>query len=62
VKLDFRFASLIDDRIKAVKRIAEREGYKDDLSQMCDQLLQVDEIRTYLAHGFMTVAGQEGKS
>jgi hypothetical protein len=58
VKLDLRFPYLIKDRIKAVKRIAEREGYevyKVELDRMCDELLQYDELRTFMAHGFLTL-------
>jgi hypothetical protein len=38
VKLDLRFPYLIDARIKAVRRIAEREGYevyKNELDRVC---------------------------
>jgi hypothetical protein len=58
VKLDLRFPYLIKDRIKAVKRIAERPGYeiyKTELEMVCDDLLRYDEIRTFMAHGFMRV-------
>jgi hypothetical protein len=58
VKLDLRFPYLINDRIKAVKRIAEREGYEDykeDLDRICDELLQYDDLRHFMAHGFMSL-------
>jgi hypothetical protein len=58
VKLDLRFPYLIKDRIKAVKRIVERagyEGYKEDLDRMCDELLQYDDLRHFMAHGFMSL-------
>ena len=58
VKLDLRFPYLIKDRIKAVKQIAQRAGYekyKNELDNVCDELLQYDEIRTFMAHGFLTV-------
>ena len=58
VKLDLRFPYLVKDRIKAVKRISEREGYevyKEDLERMCDDLLRYDEIRQFMAHGFMSL-------
>ena len=58
VKLDLRFPYLIKERIKAVKRIAERpgyEGYKDDLHQLCEELLKYDELRTFMAHGFLSL-------
>jgi hypothetical protein len=58
VKLDLRFPYRIKDRITAAKRIAERPGYepyKDELSQVCDELLQYDEIRNFMAHGFLSL-------
>jgi hypothetical protein len=58
VKLDLRFPYLIDARIKAVKRIAEREGYeiyKDELDAVCEELLRYDEIRHFMTHGFLTL-------
>jgi hypothetical protein len=56
VKLDLRFPYLIKDRIKAVKRIGDRpgyEGYGAALNRICDDLLRFDEIRVFMAHGFM---------
>jgi hypothetical protein len=56
VKLDLRFPYLIKDRIKAVKRIAERPGYevyRGRLAKVCDDLLQYDDLRNFMAHGFM---------
>jgi hypothetical protein len=58
VKLDLRFPYLIKDRIKAAKRIAERPGYeayRDDLNEICDELLIYDELRTFMAHGFISL-------
>jgi hypothetical protein len=58
VKLDLRFPYLIKDRIKAVRRIAERDGYeiyKEELDRVCAELLQYDELRTFMAHGFLTL-------
>ena len=58
VKLDLRFPYLVKDRIKAVKRIAERNGYevyKEDLDRMCDELLRYEELRHFMAHGFMSL-------
>jgi len=58
VKLDLRFPYLIKDRIKAVKRIAERPGYevyKEDLDRLCEELLEYDELRHFMAHGFLTL-------
>ena len=57
-KLDLRFPYPIKERIKAVKRIAERNGYevyKDDLDRVCDELLRYDELRHFMAHGFMSL-------
>ena len=58
VKLELKFPYPIDKRIKAVKRIAEREGYqsyKAELEQVCNDLLIYNEIRTFMAHGFVTL-------
>jgi hypothetical protein len=58
VKLDLKFPYLVNDRIKAVKRIAERDGYesyKEDLDRMCDELLRYDDLRRFMAHGFMSL-------
>jgi hypothetical protein len=58
VKPDLRFPYLIDARIKAVRRIAEREGYeiyKDELDRVCEELLRYDEIRHFMAHGFLSL-------
>lgn len=56
MKLDLKFPYLIKDRIKAVKRIAERpgyQGYKEELEKVCEELLQYDELRNFMAHGFL---------
>jgi hypothetical protein len=58
VKLDLRFPYLIEARIKAVKRIGEREGYavyKDELDRVCDELLLYDELRHFITHGFLSL-------
>ena len=58
VKLDLKFPYLIKDRIKAVKQFGQRPGYeayKDDLDKLCEELLRYDEIRIFMAHGFLTV-------
>jgi len=58
VKLDLKFPYLIKDRIKAAKRIGERQQfamYKDELDKVCDELLEFDEIRNYMSHGFLTL-------
>jgi hypothetical protein len=51
VKLDLRFPYVIDARIKAVRRIAEREGYEI----YKDELDRYDEIRHFVAHGFLSL-------
>jgi hypothetical protein len=58
VKLDLKFPYLIKDRIKAAKRIAEREPfakYKPELDRLCDELLDFDEVRNFLSHGSLTL-------
>lgn len=55
VKLELKFPYRIDARLKAAKRIAEREGYesyKAELAEVCDGLAQFDDIRKYMAHGW----------
>src|SRR5262245_24406041 len=56
VKVDLRFPYPIKERIKAVKHIAGRNGYeayKEDLDRTCDELLRYDELRHFMAHGFL---------
>jgi hypothetical protein len=56
VKLDLKFPYLVTKRIKTAKDIANRPGYeayRDDLVKVCDDLLQYDEMRNIMAHGFM---------
>jgi hypothetical protein len=58
VKLDLKFPYLIKDRIKAAKRVSEREQfakYKAELDTVCDGLLVFDDIRNFLSHGFLTL-------
>jgi hypothetical protein len=58
VKLDLRFPYPIKERIKAVKDIAGRNGYeayKKDLDRTCDELLRYDDLRHFMAHGFLTL-------
>jgi len=58
VKLDLKFPYLIKDRIKAVTKIAQRPGYevyKAELDKICDELLKYDEMRVFMAHGFVTL-------
>jgi hypothetical protein len=55
VKLELKFPYRIEARLKAAKRIAEREGYqsyKTELEEVCDGLAQFDDIRKYMAHGW----------
>ena len=58
VKLDLRFPYLVKDRIKAVKRIADREGYgiyKEAIERVCDELLEYDDLRHFMTHGFLSL-------
>lgn len=55
VKLELKFPYLITARLKAAKRIAEREGYeayKAELEEICDGLGEYDDIRKFMAHGW----------
>lgn len=56
VKLDLKFPYLIKKRINAARRIADRAGYesyRDELNKVCDDLIEYDEIRNIMAHGFL---------
>lgn len=58
VKLNLKFPYLIKDRIKAVKAIAERPDYadfKDELNEVCDRLIEFDDLRHFMAHGMVMV-------
>jgi hypothetical protein len=58
VKLDLRFPYLVKERIKSVKRIADREGYgtyRDDLARVCDELLKYEDLRHFMTHGFLSL-------
>jgi hypothetical protein len=58
VKLDLRFPYLVKDRIKAVERIADREGYgiyKEAIERVCDELLEYDDLRHFMTHGFLSL-------
>jgi len=58
VKLDLRFPYLIDRRLKAVKQISERPGYSDykqELDAVCEELSHYDDLRHFMAHGFMRI-------
>jgi hypothetical protein len=55
-KLENRFAYLIEARIKGVGKIAEMPGYElyqQDFHRLSDQLSLYDELRQFMAHGFM---------
>jgi hypothetical protein len=55
VKLELKFPYLISARLKAAKRIAEREGYevyRKDLEEICDGLAEFDDIRKFMSHGW----------
>jgi hypothetical protein len=65
VKLELKFPYLVSARIKAIKRIAEREGYevyKADLETLCGELLVYDELRNYMAHGFVTLVTDKAEN
>jgi hypothetical protein len=58
VRLGLKFPSGIKDRIKAVKQIVDRpeyEAYRNDFHRVCDELLQYDDLRNFMAHGVMTL-------
>ena len=57
VILDLKFPYLISKRIAAAKAIADRPGYevyRDELYAVCDGLGQFDEIRLFMAHGWVS--------
>jgi hypothetical protein len=63
VILDLKFPYLISKRIKAAKEIADRPGYeayKDELHNVCDALGGFDEMRVFMAHGW--VSAELGKN
>ncbi len=56
VKLDLKFPYLIRKRINAARRIGERPGYESyrkELNKVCDDLIEYDEMRNIMAHGFL---------
>lgn len=58
VKLDLKFPYLIKKRIKAVLNIADRagyEGYREELQKVCNDLLQYDDVRNFMAHALLVV-------
>jgi hypothetical protein len=55
VKLEMKFPYQIAARLKAAKRIAQRDGfesYRSELEEVCDALADFDDIRKYMAHGW----------
>jgi hypothetical protein len=55
-KLEDRFAYRIESRVKGVRKIAEMPGYEAyryDLHRLSDELLIYEELRHFMAHGFM---------
>jgi hypothetical protein len=64
VVLDLKFPYLIGKRIKAAKEIAERPGYeayRDELHSVCDGLDEFNDIRLFMAHGWVSAElGAEG--
>ena len=45
-------------RIKPAKRLHERPGfeqYKEELERICDELVQYDEMRNFMAHGYIAL-------
>jgi len=55
-KLEDRFAYRLESRLKGVRRIAEMPGYEAyryDLDRLADELLIYEDLRHYMAHGFM---------
>lgn len=58
VKLELKFPYLISARLKAAKRIAEKEGYesyKAELEEVCDGLERYDDLRKFMAHGWASI-------
>jgi hypothetical protein len=63
VKLNVKFPFKIKDRIKAAKEIAERPGYgkyRDELHEICDHLVDYDDLRHFMAHGLVTITTMAG--
>jgi hypothetical protein len=57
VILDLKFPYLVTKRISAAKAIAERSGYeiyRDELDSVCNGLSEFDEIRVFMAHGWVS--------
>jgi hypothetical protein len=57
VRLDLKFPYLISKRIAAAKEIANRPGYENyrqELHAICDGLAEFDDIRVFMAHGWVS--------
>ncbi|KYH01706.1 hypothetical protein [Bradyrhizobium sp. DOA1] len=56
-KVDGRFIYLLRDRVKAAKALTEKSGpfnqYAADLVPMAEKLLEWDDVRNFLVHGFV---------
>jgi hypothetical protein len=64
VKLSLKFPFKIKDRIKAAKVIAERPGYgqyRDELHEICDRLVDYDDLRHLMAHGMVMITTMMGE-
>jgi hypothetical protein len=58
VKLDQKFHYQVKNRVKAARNIGERPqfaAYKNELNAICDELATFEEMRHFLAHGFLTL-------
>jgi hypothetical protein len=63
-KLEDRFAYRIESRIKGVRKIADMpryEAYWYDLHRLADELLIYEELRHFVAHGYMRAESAERK-
>jgi hypothetical protein len=56
-KVDGRFVYLLKDRVKVARSLTEKSGpfnqYAEDLIPMAEKLLEWDDVRNFLVHGFM---------
>jgi hypothetical protein len=58
MRLDLKFPYLIEERIKAAKKIVDRPeyaAYRDDFHRVCDELLRYDDLRNFMAHGYLSL-------
>lgn len=65
-KVDGRFVYLLKDRIKVARSLTEKTGpfnqYAGELMPMAEKLLEWDDVRNFLVHGFMLfTADRDGK-